>query len=168
MKNTFLFLFILILSSSLFLGCKKYEDGPKFTLRTVKNRLTNGTWKLQELTINGSDSTASYKEIDFKYNFNTNGSLGTTTTYTQSFTYSGQLQKVYGAVSFTKDDQIEMNLDQGLYNNYTMGYYPDVFSYDNTTSAAPIWKIRELSNSTFWLEATVDGQLVTMKLMKSK
>jgi hypothetical protein len=167
MKNTFLFLFLLTLSSSLFLGCKKYEDGPKFTLRTVKHRLTSGTWRLTELTINGSNVTDSYNEINFSYNFKTDGSLATTTTYTQSFTYSGQLQKVYGTVSFTKDDQIEMTLDEGLYVNYTSGWYPDVFSYDNNTDLAPVWKIRELSNKTFWLEATVDGEPVIMKLEKS-
>ena len=170
MRNTFLFLVILLLSSSLFLGCKKYEDGPFFTLRTVKSRLTNGDWRLQELTINGTNSTNDYKEIDFKYNFSTNGSLATTTTYKQSFTYNGQLLKVYGTIAFTKNDEIIMSLDNGLYYNYSQSYYPDIFSYNGANP--PVWKIKELSEKIFWLETTVtlngQAQLVIMKLYKSK
>lgn len=51
-KIPFLFLMLLLLLQ----GCKKYEDGPRFSLRTKKARLT-GTWTLEKLESGGRDVT---------------------------------------------------------------------------------------------------------------
>ncbi len=47
----------LLLVLSLNTGCKKYEDGPKISLASKKSRLC-GDWKIQNVTLNGTDVTA--------------------------------------------------------------------------------------------------------------
>jgi hypothetical protein len=58
MKTVYKFI-LLIAAILVFDGCNKYVDGPKFSLRTKKARLTN-TWKLDKLTIGGTDVTADF------------------------------------------------------------------------------------------------------------
>ncbi len=52
LKLVYFTLFVLFFFSS----CK-YEDGPAISLRTKKNRLTNGDWQLQEVTIDNQPYT---------------------------------------------------------------------------------------------------------------
>ncbi|HEY0030578.1 MAG TPA: hypothetical protein VGC65_07460 [Bacteroidia bacterium] len=49
------FLCLLWLSS-----CKKYEDGPAFSLMTKKARIAN-IWKVDKYLLNGEDKTSSYR-----------------------------------------------------------------------------------------------------------
>jgi hypothetical protein len=48
---------LLFLAAGLFLlaSCSKFEEGPGFTLRSKKARLS-GDWKLKEITVNGSNT----------------------------------------------------------------------------------------------------------------
>ena len=46
---------VIILVSS----CKKYPDGPEFTLLTKKERIS-GNWKLEQVIVNGYDVTNAY------------------------------------------------------------------------------------------------------------
>ncbi len=53
-----------ILSISIILGlsissCKKYADGPVFSLRTKQARVS-GDWKVEKISYNGVDETANY------------------------------------------------------------------------------------------------------------
>jgi hypothetical protein len=41
-----------------FTGCKKYEDGPTFSLASKKSRVVN-TWEIEKSIVNGQDVTAS-------------------------------------------------------------------------------------------------------------
>ena len=43
----------------LFPGCKKYPDDPFISFQSPRRRL-GGTWDLQKVTINGTDSTAQF------------------------------------------------------------------------------------------------------------
>jgi len=60
-----IFLSIVFISAITLTGCKKYEDGPAFSLNTKKARITN-QWKLTEETINGAQHTISSEKIDIK------------------------------------------------------------------------------------------------------
>jgi hypothetical protein len=55
-----LFVMLLILPFS---ACKKYEDGPALSLRTKMARLKN-FWRLEQLLVNGADSTAAFLGSD--------------------------------------------------------------------------------------------------------
>ena len=63
---------ILIVLAAITEGCKKYKDGPLFSLRTAENRLY-GFYDLTTYTVNGVDSLSLYNDslggyIDFFYN----------------------------------------------------------------------------------------------------
>lgn len=80
-KNLIL-LFALI--SLIFTGCKKYEEGPAFSIRTKTERVAN-TWKLISYTLNGTDYTSSLNSINYTEtydkdgNYSYNSSIGTGT-----------------------------------------------------------------------------------------
>jgi len=54
---TMIFLF---LSSSLYIGCKKYEEGPAMSLRSKKGRVAN-KWKVDAYLKNGTDMISDYR-----------------------------------------------------------------------------------------------------------
>jgi hypothetical protein len=63
-------IFIILILVAISEGCKKYEDGPCFSLRSVKNRIV-GTWKVDKLYIDGIDSTEEYNtKLGFDLEFN--------------------------------------------------------------------------------------------------
>lgn len=57
MKSILRIALALTLIFTLTTGCKKYVDGPAFSLLTKKSRLC-GDWKIQTVTVNGTDVTA--------------------------------------------------------------------------------------------------------------
>ncbi len=59
MKKLSYFIILLLFIAS----CKKYEEGPDFTLRTIYNRL-KGEWEITNVYISGIDSTQ-IKEFDY-------------------------------------------------------------------------------------------------------
>lgn len=53
---TLTLLLLLCICLTGFNSCKKYPDGPEFSLRTKKARLT-GTWQLDKVLVNNADQT---------------------------------------------------------------------------------------------------------------
>jgi hypothetical protein len=45
-----------------FAGCKKYEDGPAFSLASAKSRVVN-EWKMEKVIENGVDVTSAYAAL---------------------------------------------------------------------------------------------------------
>ncbi|MFL5765976.1 MAG: hypothetical protein ACJ77K_18675 [Bacteroidia bacterium] len=43
-------------------GCKKYDDGPAFSLMTKKARLSN-VWQVEKYILNGTDKTTDYRAL---------------------------------------------------------------------------------------------------------
>ncbi len=74
---------VIILVSATLVGCKKYEDGPGFSLRSKEGRVAN-TWKVESFTINSIDNTSLLKnenymetyDKDGNYSFSTNTASG--------------------------------------------------------------------------------------------
>jgi hypothetical protein len=56
MKKTLL---ILIFTTCIIEGCKRFEDGPMISLCSIKSRIT-GTWNIDKFYIDGKDSTDEY------------------------------------------------------------------------------------------------------------
>ncbi len=64
-------------------GCKKYEDGPGFSLASRKGRVAN-TWSVENYKINGNDFTSlvsgyaeTYsKDGNYSYNWGSFGGMG--------------------------------------------------------------------------------------------
>lgn len=53
---------VFALLAVIFTGCKKYEEGPSFTLLSKKSRLA-GDWKIESVTVNGTDYTSAYNTL---------------------------------------------------------------------------------------------------------
>jgi hypothetical protein len=164
MKTNYLFpltiLFAVVLALS---GCKKYDEGPGFTLRSVKNRLTNDDWKLQKLEIGGIDSTREYKEFRFELSFDTeSGFSGNTYSFELAYTYFGELIKESGIIRFQdKGDQMQFINDRPYRNNNI----PTSSIFSNSYQG-PIWEIKKLTNKELWMETFIDRTFHSIKLTK--
>jgi hypothetical protein len=70
MRRIIISLFFAVTTLFLITSCGKFEEGPKFSLLTIKARLT-GHWKLGSSTVNGIDNTSSFGpdyELDIEKN----------------------------------------------------------------------------------------------------
>lgn len=86
MKQNLILLTLVILISY---GCSKYDDGPAFSLRTKKARLT-GEWELEEIIVNGV-SQALDSDYDMIWEFERNGDFTQTMDYgSYSYNYNGE------------------------------------------------------------------------------
>ena len=91
------------------MGCKKYDDGPTFSLRSRKKRISN-TWRIDR-AMNGSDDvTSAFDQYELRLTKDHDASL--TATYTLfgtdfSFTTSGTW-------SFeNKDEDLRLDFEDG-------------------------------------------------------
>jgi len=85
---------LLILSGLVFFGfqgCKKYEDGPAFSLRTRTERVSN-TWVVDNYKINGTDYTSLVS--DYTETFTKNG----------NYSYKWKIVSGEGTWSFINND----------------------------------------------------------------
>ena len=86
MKRNLTILTLVILISY---GCTKYDDGPAFSLRTKKARLT-GEWELEEVIVNGVSQTLG-SDYDMIWEFERNGDFTQTMDYgSYSYNYNGE------------------------------------------------------------------------------
>lgn len=91
---------LIALSAVIFTSCKKYEEGPAFSLRSKKARVV-GKWKVEKWIENGNDVTNTVNMFSPKYEFKENGDLiysivflGVTTTETDKWEFSGDKEKI--------------------------------------------------------------------------
>ena len=63
---------ILIVTMFAWSGCKKYEEGPAFSLRSKKDRVV-GKWKVKKYLENGTDQTSSLTAVNFRIEFKKDG-----------------------------------------------------------------------------------------------
>ena len=110
-------------------SCKRYEEGPAFTLRTAKARLVN-TWEIEKYMVNGEDITA------LVLPFFGENSLEFSRDNRYEWNIGGINQK--GKWSFIENrDKVEM-LEDG-----------DSIKFSQ--------KIIKLTNNEFWVEDQEDG-----------
>ena len=76
------FFFYLLIASASLSSCKKYDEGPAFSLRSRTARVEN-TWKVASYTINGVDFTSTLTSVNYteaydkEGNYSYNSSVGT-------------------------------------------------------------------------------------------
>ncbi len=133
MKKLFKTLIAVVAIGSLFLAsCGKYEEGPGFTVRTAKARVS-GDWKLTSITVNGTDYTSSM------------GGTVTTTidkdgTYKSTFTASGGGSTESTGTWTFNDDKTTIS-----------------FTESTSGSTADVYTILELKNSEMKLQQIDSG-----------
>jgi len=65
MRTTTILLTLALLGSIGLSSCSKYEDGPAFSLRSKKDRITN-TWRVERATNGGSDVTGAFDQYELE------------------------------------------------------------------------------------------------------
>lgn len=88
------FLAIATIAIASLASCGKYEEGPGFSLRSKKARLT-GEWELKKLTIDGTETTAFDVTIEFKKDEK----------FTETFTFDGETDTDNGEWEFASDKE---------------------------------------------------------------
>jgi hypothetical protein len=137
MKKVFI---ISIIGLFAFAGCKKYDDGPAFSLASKKARVVN-VWKLDKQFINGAEQTLTaddkddYMEFkkDGSYSYTSvNGSISTTSTGTWAFDSKKEnilVSFTYGSITSTTTSKIlrlksnELWLESKSGNDTEKDYY---------------------------------------------
>jgi len=143
---------IAFLASILLMSCKKYDEGPAFSLRSVSERIT-GDWILENYLINNEDSTTFYISLvgNCEYSFHITksknqpmgtGSCGNNPTYGEWGLNDDK--KMLGIIVYTSS-------------------FPGIFVVTNTT----FWKILRLTNKQMWLESEQLGKMYNIKLKKT-
>jgi hypothetical protein len=140
-----------IISAVIISGCKKYEEGPCFSLRSKENRV-RGEWELEYLYINGVDSTQAVKSQTCYGNLFIN---------TESKHYlEGNWDLKYDYHSCNRCDGTWSFEDKNR-----------VFIFDveerDTTDFKPVgpymnikhrsWEIRRLTKDQFWIATNFNG-----------
>ena len=98
MKTNF-FLLNLLVALSLFSACKKYPDGPRISFETRTARVSN-VWKMEQVTVNGSDVTSTYTSINYTETYDKSG----------NYSYNSSFGGGSGKWAFeNKDSQIKRN-----------------------------------------------------------
>ena len=134
---------LFILSIFFFISCKKYENGPSFSLISKKERAAN-TWYIQQVKENGTDKTNDYKNVfkDYKLILDKNNMK-----YTLTWKYLGLLDySETGSWDFS-EDKLYLVLKKDA----------------NSSSAASVsnWKILKLKEKELWIENTSSSNILT-------
>jgi len=131
---------IIIIFSSVFISCKKYEDGPLLSLRSAKNRLT-GSWVSKEIYVNNL-----YAELDFNLyslEINKNNSLILSSSYS----------KLKGTWELVKNKEM-INI-----------VVTEVESSTGFTKS-DFWEIFRLTNDDLWVKFIYFGGLTEIRFKK--
>ena len=81
-----------------FNSCKKFPDGPAFSLRSANGRLAH-QWQPSKVTVDGVDNTANWAAFGYKITFSKGGA------YTESFTFFGSTISVAGTWKWTNGNK---------------------------------------------------------------
>lgn len=120
--------FALVIVAAFLFGCGKYEEGPFFSLRTKKMRLT-GEWEMNEIVIEGENRTDDFELFDQEFFEDNTFDQSIRTSILETETYEGEWE-------FKKNnEEIELNYDDGERIDY---------------------EITRLTNAELWVEFSGD------------
>ena len=137
-KFTSIFILILFFSS-----CKKYENGPAFSLLSKKERVAN-TWAIQMVKENGVDKTNDYRNVfqNYKLIMDKNN-MKYTLTY-----------KLLGIADYSETGSWDLSSDKLFL----------VLTKDGTASSPSStsnWKILKLKEKELWIETNTNSSTLT-------
>ena len=146
--------FLLLVMATSF-GCRKYENGPWFTLRSKEGRVIN-SWKYELVLRNGLDVTAGQPELSIVYSestigFNDNKRFSTIITYSDTLNFPPQRHDGTWAFSDNHED---------LILTYDL---PGPLAGDTQT-----WVITKLREHQLWAEESFDNNLYEYRLIPTQ
>ena len=149
---------ILIAITALTEGCKKYEEGPCFSLRSAEKRLY-GTYMLTQYAVNGIDSLALYKDslgLNFIFGFD-NGNDENICTIRGLSSDEKEVDMCCGWKLKNHNKDLDMNHLSG--NSYGTG----PFNKNTITE----WKILRLTNSELKMKTSYNNKEYLIELKGS-
>ena len=153
---------LVLVLALLFSTCKKYPDGPKIALHTVKNRIT-GIFKLDKFIIDGIDS------VNYLPPCQQINDIGLADKEAYYFKFEGgDIKGLDGFGSYTlSGDQSSIYLSYSHYSahNYPTNYRNIIEPYANNTDDGK-WEIRKLTNKEFWIRNSANNVLYEIHLKK--
>jgi len=172
-------LIVLLLSIAFIpFSCKKYDDGPFISFRSVTKRLL-GEWEVKQFLKGGDDLSQFYKDscgCDLEFVFEPVISMGTDEQFIilncvengWNFVHHDSLgvdrfEYALGRWYFSEDKKMLVTR-MGLKNDsrFRWGMYPLTISKDNETS----FEIRRLTNKELWLRLDDSNNVYNIKLEK--
>ena len=142
--QTLIFLLLLAISIS---ACKKYEDGPVVSLRSVKKRL-QGTWKATKQVENGYEYLNDFR-ITFDQLDDSKDPEGLYNTYTLYTSDSSNAEEKYYGTWEVSDDKKHIFL-YGSSMDYNIGNGWNTIYWKNYTLT---WDILRLTMEEMWIES---------------
>ncbi len=129
---------LLFLAAGLFLlaSCGKFEEGPGFTLRSKKARLS-GDWKLKEITVNGSTTY--------------NGEPLMSDQYVLKFSFEKDGKYNFSEIITDDANSVYTDTETG-----TWDWKEDSLMLKSSTNSEDVIHVSRLTNSEFWIDET-DG-----------
>ncbi len=131
----------LFLLTVIAIGCKKYEEGPIFSLRSKKERLAN-TWKVAQWLENGVDKTNDFNNI-----FN-----GYVMTINKENTYS-LTYKAFGIIPYSESGSWYFNTNKTS------------VTFKNNNNNTSTWKILKLMEKELWGEFKDSNKVIKVHLI---
>ena len=119
---------ILFISVILF-SCAKYEDGPAFSVRSKKERISN-TWEIDKVLIDGIQVSSDFSR--FKFDFSNDNSA-----IVSYLIDDDELVEYFGSWSLLEEDQFQ--------------YAVQGDSLGIQSIIEENWKIRRLKEVEFWI-----------------
>ena len=155
-----------LLILTLFLWCKKYDEGPLFSLRSKYKRLP-GSYEVEYLFVGGYDSTAAFKNQSC-YGTLLFSSLSETLTEGVIRYFAFDRDSIYPCSSDGNGYLIDRKEKLALQR--TVSADPNIHG---VTPVGPFlivgrveWKIIKLTNKQLWLETTYGGNSSWVHLKK--
>ncbi len=141
------FFIIAVIFSLAFVSCKKYPEGPSFTLQSKKARIAN-SWMIEQYKYNGADSTAVAKSnyfVDYNLTISKNGNY--------SFSYTFKHQSLILPVNETGKWVFGNNKKDVIFTKEDGN--TNVANGQNST-----WQILRLAEKEFWAKYTQDNDVI--------
>ncbi|MEO6303497.1 MAG: hypothetical protein ABIP51_10000 [Bacteroidia bacterium] len=151
--------FILVL----FTCCKKYPEGPFFSLRTSLNRLA-GYYVLDKYIVNDIDSTDLIPPCNNLNNLNYTSADGR---YYFQFDRHDNIKGIDGIGNYilvAHKNKIDISYNSGL--NYFFPFTQGRNLLEPIKGFAGEWEIRKLSNKEFWIKETAGNLTFEVRLRK--
>ena len=146
-----------------FTTCKKYPDGPVFSLRTVLNRLA-GTYELDKFIVNDIDSTNLVPPC------NQRTTLEHTTSDGRYYFKFDRHANIYGldanGAYFLSSDKKNIAISYNNGNNYNPPFTQGRNILYPVKQSNGEWQIRRLTNKEFWIKAEFSGLTFEVHLKK--
>ncbi|MFH0893930.1 MAG: hypothetical protein V2A54_05800 [Bacteroidota bacterium] len=150
MKRFLIFFIAAIITSTFIESCKRYEDGPLISCRSVENRV-DGNWNVEFYFVNDVDSTISYNdscgcEISIHFDYDR-----------QDFVLGSCKKNCSGSFSLS---------DNNTMLNVTMSHFENGIGGPFYTLETVNWKILRLAKDELWIETNFNSKIYFVKLNK--